>query len=215
MALLYRVKDFRDGSITKYLHLPRAIERLAAKLDTYPTIHTDGKVKFNSENSQWPKAAWMTPQEALKKATTVMKKARKPGVDVFITVPRKNGDGFVNPLRIFTVEDAAEGKFVYSGTITPAMRKACEKLYAAFPQGENWGVYNCRRIAGSSTWSEHSWGAANDIHFDKMSDGDKAAAWLKKNYGSQLNELLWRVPSHYDHIHWSLKPDHTGTPPCA
>lgn len=80
---------------------------------------------------------------------------------------------------------------------------------------ESWGICNCRRIAGSSVWSYHSWCQAWDIHAS-TSVMDEIARWLRQN-AERLNILhvLWRVPDHFDHIHLDVGPARSGTPPCA
>lgn len=102
---------------------------------------------------------------------------------------------------------------------------------------ESWGVCNCRRIAGSSSWSQHAWCNAEDYHavFATMEDASRwiATAALGKVSGvpnlpvSQVifASRIW-TPSnptfvyvsgigHYDHIHISGDPLRVGTPPCA
>jgi hypothetical protein len=87
---------------------------------------------------------------------------------------------------------------------------------------ENWGCYVYKHIAGSGTWSDHAYvnknvnppwcGRAIDVHPDSMGTGDmiKAAAMTEPAITSRLRYLLWRVPDHYDHLHFSL--DDPGAP---
>lgn len=84
---------------------------------------------------------------------------------------------------------------------------------------------NCRRIAGSRTWSQHSWpgGNARDIFGpDKKPSPssqallDAVAAYLRSNqirYG--IKRILWRVPDHWNHVHADMWPTGYGFPPCA
>lgn len=106
--------------------------------------------------------------------------------------------------------------------------------FKRFPDDESWGVFNCRPIAGSSSWSQHAWGNAEDF-----SDGgvasEEAEAWFFANRTKlPIAELIgrrkiwskarategWRSLSssanqHLDHWHVSGDELQTGTPPCA
>ena len=79
------------------------------------------------------------------------------------------------------------------------------------------GVYNCRRIGGSQTYSQHSWSNAIDIYTANKGFQDKMAAELKKEFGSHIrNVLTWRYnAAHWNHIHVDMWPKGTHTPPCA
>jgi hypothetical protein len=44
-----------------------------------------------------------------------------------------------------------------------------------FPRGENWGIYNCRTVSGSSSYSLHAGGRAYDHHLSVRNADDKAA----------------------------------------
>ena len=44
-----------------------------------------------------------------------------------------------------------------------------------WPRGENWGIYNCRTVAGSSSYSLHAGGRAYDHHLSVHDAKDKAA----------------------------------------
>lgn len=93
-------------------------------------------------------------------------------------------------------------------------------LNAQFPgRWEQWGIYVYRHIAGSSTWSDHAYvsrpnwcGRAIDIHPDTMTVGDLIKATVQKEPAimNRLRYVLWRVPDHYDHLHFSF--DDGGAP---
>ena len=101
-----------------------------------------------------------------------------------------------------------------------------------FPDLRNWGVYNCRKIAGSSTWSQHSWGNAWDAAYPAGGSAngdpylDDAVTWVRGErargtwFGPpgarvQIGTVLWKVPDHFDHAHIETANKRTGTPPCA
>ena len=82
------------------------------------------------------------------------------------------------------------------------------------------GIYNCRRIDGSSLWSQHAWRNGLDWHLNKAGTGtidmnamDKLIARLKAR--GVAAELLWRVTDHYGHAHGTGPPKRFGTPACA
>jgi hypothetical protein len=84
---------------------------------------------------------------------------------------------------------------------------------------------NCRRIAGTSLWSQHSWpgGNARDIFGPDLAPSpasqallDRVAAYLRANrvrFGIKV--ILWRVPNHLNHVHADMWPTGHLQPPCA
>ena len=107
------------------------------------------------------------------------------------------------------------------------------------------GVFACRKIAGSSRWSDHSWGAAVDL-FPKppSADDDQQRRWIMHtvvmqatrrtiaNRGRKLDIRYvidhdagwqWTPAEGYraytgatgDHVHVSDGPAPVGVPPCA
>lgn len=107
------------------------------------------------------------------------------------------------------------------------------------------GVFNCRRIAGSSSWSQHAWGNAGDL-FPKppSADDDKQRDAIAHNVVRQATERtianrgrriavahvidhdarrIWEPGRGWhtytgptgDHVHVDFAPNRTGTPPCA
>lgn len=106
--------------------------------------------------------------------------------------------------------------------------------FGRFPSHESWGIYNCRPIAGSTSWSQHAWGNAEDFSDDGVAS-EVAERWLWANRNRlPISELIgrrkvwsrarasegWRALSssahqHLDHWHVSAHGLMTGTPPCA
>ena len=87
------------------------------------------------------------------------------------------------------------------------------------------GVTNCRKISGTSIWSQHAWSNGLDIyHVDfGYSTARAHQRWLDgvdrwiRTYFDELSirKRLWRVRSHFNHIHIDGWPKGYGTPPCA
>jgi hypothetical protein len=87
------------------------------------------------------------------------------------------------------------------------------------------GVFNCRKIAGSQSYSQHSWANALDIHFtsavsipaqgDALAAGTRMKAKILAEFGEDIYEMLWQVTGHWEHIHVSTWPKGWLTPPCA
>lgn len=104
--------------------------------------------------------------------------------------------------------------------ITPAAARIKAALDTAFAvelaRGDLWsgGIYNRRKIAGSKTWSQHSWGNALDLMTRDLATGDRVRAWLRSNaLWLPVGTVLWRVPAHFDHLHIEGKPKRRGVPP--
>ncbi len=107
---------------------------------------------------------------------------------------------------------------------TLAANRAIAGLSATFP-GIKFGVTNCRKIAGSESWSQHSWSNALDLYFTQCSGDqspehqaklDKVYTWLVV-HGEELDikYRCWRRPNHYDHIHVDFWPTGHLVPSCA
>jgi peptidoglycan hydrolase-like protein with peptidoglycan-binding domain len=96
------------------------------------------------------------------------------------------------------------------------------------------GGYNCRKISGSSRYSQHAWPNALDLtnkNYGYSTDPanqaylDQVAEFLWANREAlSLKMLLWRgkswftqnpVSGHQNHIHVDFWPTGYGTPPCA
>lgn len=101
---------------------------------------------------------------------------------------------------------------------TPAAIQLETILSARFP-GIRFGRRNCRKISGSTQWSQHSWDNGRDIYPPLGLPND----WLDQvnefleNHLSDLNVRvkLYRVKDHFNHIHVDFWPRGWSTPPCA
>jgi hypothetical protein len=88
---------------------------------------------------------------------------------------------------------------------------------------ENWGICVCKRISGSSTWSQHAYCNAIDVggstaNLDAIA---KAATTAAKNGKLPCDQVIWRgweqvhggsVYDHYDHVHLTGAPQRSGYP---
>ncbi len=79
------------------------------------------------------------------------------------------------------------------------------------------GIYNCRRISGSQTYSQHSWSNANDFYTADKGLQDHIAATLRDVFGDHIRNILtWRYNSaHWNHVHVDMWPKGWLTPPCT
>ena len=110
---------------------------------------------------------------------------------------------------------------------TPAANQVELVLSKKFP-GMRFGRVNCRKISGSSVWSQHSWNNARDLYpprsipYLSSNDGeyrrylDEVWAFLVENQEDlNIRVRLWQVKNHYNHIHVDMWPRGWSTPPCA
>lgn len=109
---------------------------------------------------------------------------------------------------------------------TPPSIQLEQVLKQKFP-GIRFGRYNCRKISGSTYWSQHSWNNALDIYPPKHISYatqrqeyqdylDIVHAFIKSELSAlNVRVLLWRVRNHYNHIHADFWPRGWATPPCA
>lgn len=84
------------------------------------------------------------------------------------------------------------------------------------------GQYNRRKISGSSTWSQHSWGNGLDFMVkgsttaEWKKNGDPIFAFLNANRKALgIRVLLWQVKDHYNHIHADFWGKGVYTPPLS
>ena len=118
----------------------------------------------------------------------------------------------------------------------PNATENCEEVIAflrkRFPNHLNLGWFNCRRIAGSSSWSQHAFGNAYDAGGPLTLVKAMGAACIAEAKAGRLpavevicNRQKWTpqdgiepyrgVDPHTGHIHVTAAPYLTGIPPCA
>ena len=97
--------------------------------------------------------------------------------------------------------------------MTPNMKVVYDYVKEVY--GRRIGVTNCRPIAGSVTWSQHSWSNANDIYVSDKNLGDKIVNDLYDKFGEHVRYMLWWRSRHYNHIHVDMWPYGLGQPPCS
>lgn len=111
---------------------------------------------------------------------------------------------------------------------TAAIRQVKSYVFGTYSKAVNLGIYNCRKIKDSSSWSQHAWANGLDIGANGNSNylNTIASDLLGKARGGKLPiaQILWQktnllsggsVYDHTDHIHISGDPMYSGTPPCA
>lgn len=107
---------------------------------------------------------------------------------------------------------------------TDAIDKIYGWLRAEFPgRWENWGICVCKRVLGSSTWSQHAYCNAIDVggstaNLDMIA---KAATAKAKAGDLPIDQVIWKgwehvhggsVYDHYDHVHLTGAPQRSGYP---
>jgi len=89
-------------------------------------------------------------------------------------------------------------------------------LKAEFPKGTNGGISVVKKIEGTSTWSQHSWGNAVDFMVPSLEYGDQVYRYATSHKAALgIGTVLWRVKAHYDHLHIEGANKQRGTPPAV
>jgi hypothetical protein len=107
-------------------------------------------------------------------------------------------------------------------------------VFRNYSFAQNWGIFNCRPVAGSSTWSQHSWANALDVGASTMDQLWTIANRLveEQKEGRDLEGIvytvicgnrIWRkdlgwnpyTGIYHTHVHVDAYPNFDGRPPCA
>lgn len=140
-----------------------------------------------------------------------------------IVMLRSTSAGKIIHLREILVETGpppGAGKDIngYSSA-TDNIQKLCDYIVDRGPGWVSWGICNCRRVAGSSTWSQHAWCNAIDVSWTSAAGKgfiDKLVADVKRDVPHLVSQIIWRDgAAHESHVHFSGAPYRNGTPPCA
>lgn len=94
--------------------------------------------------------------------------------------------------------------FGQSSQYTPMAQNLYELVSQRFPGVSMGGIQSNRNIAGTSTPSEHAYGAALDLMVGGNPLGDRIYKFLTRpRIANQYDysNILWEVPDHYNHLH--------------
>jgi hypothetical protein len=208
-----RFEVFRKGSdgdardIRKY---ETAVGRLIDKLPA-------------GDKYEWKKRGdltWRTAASKPKLKETLLAKRLQVG-EAFLA-RREGGDAVfvLRAIEVITVPDCPVAN------PTPAIAALWDRTYAAFKRLDGafdfvyMGGFVCRRIDGSSTWSQHAFHNAFDFRIRKadapdMSIDTAATTRVVNEVDSYAAEALWQTSGHYFHAHLTGDPKRFGTPECA
>lgn len=104
-------------------------------------------------------------------------------------------------------------------TGTARVKKVWRWVYGWCPKGTTLGVWNCRKIAGSTKWSEHAWGDALDFTHPGYPESlmPVKRALMARKGRFDITRVIGpdNNSAHHNHLHIDVDPDHFGTPPCA
>jgi len=116
--------------------------------------------------------------------------------------------------------------------ITKRCAKYRARLVRKFRKVTGVGIFNCRKVAGSDSYSQHAWGNAADIFGPQFTRAAivkwTLGRWVRRHYKIHLvihQETYWEYPDfrphhytgvpHSTHVHVDFLPYHEGIPPCA
>ena len=206
MSLLFRVKvepEDKKPTLFEPQGLPGSMDRTRERMRVW-----GGPWRQRTRGQDW--GPWRTDFEDTASRFRERLKGFDNVGDVGVIEAQNAGLIIVRKMEIVEVDFPS-----FPATCTDRVKDLVHELWTEFPQLESWGIYNCRKIDGSSRWSEHSWGDAIDPH-SGTTYMDRAVAWGKRNAERlHITRILWRVSGHWDHSHWDMDPDHSSTPPCT
>lgn len=83
-----------------------------------------------------------------------------------------------------------------------------------YPLVRSAGICVCKKISGTNVWSQHAYCNAVDMMAPTQAYLDKVAAYarqLRDRGWLPAAQILWRIPNHYYHIHFSGAPMNPST----
>jgi hypothetical protein len=96
-------------------------------------------------------------------------------------------------------------------------------VYRWFPHAASLGIFNCRRISGSSAWSQHAFADAWDVASPQSVKTGRPDDYLRgivntlnqRKGALAITRIIFGDAAHQNHAHVDVDPDRGGTPPCA
>lgn len=175
------------------------------------------------DSYQWKKRGEVTWHNVPSKpALRAALEDRNPPVGEAFWARRKGGTAtyVLRVVEVITVPDCP------ISDPTPAIKALWDAGYRAFLDlGDDYefvymGGFVCRRIDGSTTWSQHAHHNAYDFRIRRKSAPDDtidtaATTKVVNDVKALAAEALWQVAGHYFHAHLTGDPKRFGTPACA
>src|SRR3990172_7056538 len=213
--VLYQV-GWRGGSMAEPLPLRKALERGQARLKGKGPF----RQKLRGENSYGPDKGLPA---TMTRVDHQLRNVCKLGDAVWVKIER--GRTFVfRKVKVYVEVKVPPCPDPYA---TPAIKQTWtlvqqlkDKAEAKFGDLDfvYLGIYSCRHISGSLSWSQHAYRNGLDwaVHHPGGGIHFPAMVWMVKRVSaaSFVCQSLWRVALHFDHNHLSGCPLKTGVPSC-
>lgn len=222
MSILYRVKRDYAEKWSRPLRLEGVMERASRELVS------SGSKRFRMKRRGGTWGRWRDRQgmlEALKRRL-----GRAEVGELYIVEP----EGVLWELRLRVVEPSPR---IPDSPGTRPIDIVRFYTYSTFKHLESWGICSCRRIANSTTWSQHAYCNAEDFHAEWRYMAD-VCEWLVEAQRGRvkgvprlpISQIIFSrriftpqrgwapysgMDPHTDHIHVSGSPLMSGTPGCA
>jgi len=214
---VYKTRVKKSGSFTEWskpLKLKATMKKVRSRLRAWGGPARFAKLQRNISWSNWL---------SIKKASAIYRDrlASRESGTVWYIESRQNKN--INATVIKSKD------IIYDTEGTLAIDRIITALRYNFDNWSVWGIFACRSIAGTYTWSQHAY--ANAVDFGASSSKMREMAyWLARHPRLPVSQIIysrmswtpsggWRyyggINPHYDHVHVSGSPYITGTPSCA
>lgn len=213
----YRLRR-RDGAWTKPLSKTDVLAALRGRASKHPGPY---RLRRWCDDCTWGK-----PRELSAILERLREVLPKVHVGTTYSVKADADDGVIWDLRKVEVDLSC----TTDTQGTPAIDRIYCTVAKLFDGVESWGICACRRVRGGTSWSQHAWCNAWDIHHDDPAVMQRIADFLVANaYALDVVTVIYRDRIwtraegwhayggvyHGDHVHVEGYPLMTGTPPCA
>jgi hypothetical protein len=217
MTVRYQVGKFGEGEFSRPLGLRIAMGRLRLKLS-----EQKGPYHVREHEDEW--GPWRPLNDTLKRVKT-----RINGADIGTRLIIAPHEGSSYSIRKVEVEPP-----VMDTIGNERIDRIYTFVFKKYSFAQNWGIYNCRKVAGSSTYSQHAWANALDVGASTPEQLAIVAQDLVRAQepGGELENIVqtvivanrvWRKGDgwlpytgiYHSHVHVDASPNYSGTPPCA
>jgi len=216
MTVKYQVGKFGSQEFSRPIGLTLAMGRLRLKL-------SQQKGPYHvRESEDW--GPWRSLSETLKRVKTRIKGA-DIGTKLVIEPTRGNS---------YSIRKVEVSPPVMDTIGNERIDRIYTHVFRKYSFAQNWGIYACRRISGSTSYSQHAWANALDIGASTPEQLNIVAQELVRAQepGGPLEGIvytvivanrLWRKGEgwlpyggiYHSHVHVDASPNYSGIPPCA